>query len=260
MINEISPVVGVRPVGDGMFVLGFRAPRIAAAATPGQFVNIKADVSYDPLLRRPFSISRVVGDTVEVIFNVVGKGTDVLAHKRTGDTVDVLGPLGVGYGLDGDIGTALLVCGGLGVAPMPMLTEALAARGIAVRTFVGARSKGWLALDHLVNVTIATDDGSAGFHGTIVACLEQALDAAPAVKPKIFACGPNRMLEALAAAAQQRGIPCEAALECAMACGIGICQGCPVEMTTGDRKYNLVCKDGPVFDVTRINIAGLSSH
>jgi dihydroorotate dehydrogenase electron transfer subunit len=260
MFKEFCTVSTVRKVGDCMFVLGFHAPHIAAAALPGQFVNIKPDSSYDPLLRRPFSVHRVEGDIVEVLFNVVGKGTSILADTHAGDLLDVLGPLGVGYRIDAGFDTAILVGGGLGVAPLPILTAALVKRGIAVHTFVGGRSKAWLSLDHLLNVTVATDDGSAGFHGTIVACLDAYLETNSLTKPKIFSCGPNRMLEALANMAHRRNIPCEAALECAMACGIGICQGCPVEMTVGDRKYNLVCTDGPVFDVSLINISGLVGH
>lgn len=260
IIQEICSVHSCRTAGDNMFVLSFHAPAIAAAARPGHFVNIKVDASCDPLLRRPFSIHRVVGDSVEILFNIVGKGTLILAQKAKGDMIDVLGPLGVPYGIDGGFETALLVSGGLGVAPMPFLTDVLAQKKIPAHNIVGARTKKLLSVDHLPDVHIATDDGSMGFHGSVVACLEHYLHVHPHPAPKIFACGPNRMLEALATFAQSRAIPCEVSLECAMACGIGICQGCPVEMAAGDRTYNLVCKDGPVFDATRINIRSLIGH
>ena len=260
IVQDLCTVHSCRTVGDNIFVLNVHAPAIAATARPGHFVNIKVDASCDPLLRRPFSIYRVVGDAIEVLFNVVGKGTRILADKKKGDTVDVLGPLGVPYGIDPACENALLVSGGLGVAPMPFLSAVLAQREVPTHNFIGARTKALLVTEHLPNVRVATDDGSQGFHGSIVAGVEHYLDAHPLPGLKIFACGPNRMLEALAAFAQRRGIPCEVSLECAMACGIGICQGCPVEMTDGPRKYNLVCKDGPVFDATRINIESLIGH
>ncbi len=260
IVQDLCTVHSCRTVGDNIFVLNAHAPAIAATARPGQFVNIKVDGSCDPLLRRPFSIYRVVGDSIEVLFNVVGKGTRILSEKKKGDTVDVLGPLGVPYGIDPAVGNALLVAGGLGVAPMPFLSDALAARKIPIHNFLGARSQTLLVTEHLPNLRVATDDGSTGFHGSIVAGLEHYLDLHALAAAKIFACGPNRMLEALTAFAAKRGIACEVSLECAMACGIGICQGCPVEMAEGARKYNLVCKDGPVFDATRINIGSLIGH
>lgn len=260
ILQEICAVRSCRSLGENIFVLSFYAPAIAAAARPGQFVNIKADCSRDPLLRRPFSIYRVVGDNVEVLFNIVGRGTDLLAHKKVGDTIDVLGPLGVPYGIDKKFDTAILVSGGLGVAAMPFLTAALQKRNIPVFNFLGARNKSLLVTEHLHNVRIATDDGSQGHHGSIVQCLDDYLKQHPLSSPQIFACGPNRMLLALADFAKSKNIPCEVALETAMACGIGICQGCPVEMTDGPRKYNLVCTDGPVFDVERIRIESIIGH
>jgi dihydroorotate dehydrogenase electron transfer subunit len=248
MTQSVCPVISLREAGRNLFVLSFRHPEMASRVLPGQFVNIRVRDEVLPLLRRPFSVYRVEGEDIEVIFNIVGTGTRILSEKRPGSGVDVIGPLGSPYQIEGDYDTALLVGGGLGVAPLPMITRAAGKIARPVETFLGARSKDQLAVAHLVNLTTATDDGSSGFRGTVVDLLRDRLDRAPVRAAKIFACGPNPMLSALGALAESRGIPCEVSLESAMACGIGICQGCPVERSSSGKKYSLICKEGPVFD------------
>ena len=107
---------------------------------------------------------------------------------------------------------------------------------------------------HLVNTLVATDDGSKGCHGTVVDLARSALASGRYPRPRMFACGPTAMLRAVRALALELDIPCEASLEGPMGCGCGICQGCPVELVDADRKYGLMCKDGPVFDVRKIII------
>jgi dihydroorotate dehydrogenase electron transfer subunit len=200
------------------------------------------------LLRRQYSISNVDGDTCEILFAVVGTGTHVLARKRPDDHIGVYGPLGNSFGIEKEFDTALIVAGGIGVAPFPYLTTALRQHGKRIETFLGARSKDLLVSRTLENVHTATDDGSDGFHGTVVSCLHAFLEATTVERPRIFACGPNAMLHATQQYALAHGIPCELSLESEMACGVGICQGCPIERTEGDRKYALVCTDGPCFE------------
>jgi dihydroorotate dehydrogenase electron transfer subunit len=248
MMLSRYPVVALRSVGPGTYVLAIQAPEIASKVLPAQFLNIKVNDLHAPLLRRPFSVYRVDGEIVEIIFHVVGSGTAILSEATPGTTLDVLGPLGHAYGLDGDYETALLVAGGLGVAPLPITTAALARRSKRIHTFLGARSAAHLLREHLVNVEVATDDGSAGHHGTVVDLLKKSLATSMPSRPKIFACGPNPMLNALARAAAELGIVCEVSLESVMGCGIGICQGCPVELRSDGKKYALICKEGTVFD------------
>ncbi len=253
MIIADVPVIDVRIVAEGTRTVTFVSEEIARSTMPGQFVNIRVHGGSDPLLRRPFSVSRVIGEHVEILFNVVGAGTDILSRKKPGDTINVLGPLGVPYGTKGNFKNALLVAGGLGVAPMPILTEQLTSLGKHVDTFLGARTALHLITDHLVNIHAATDDGSKGFHGNVVRLVEQYLKEHPVMESKIFACGPTRMLKALSTFAIGAGLECEVSLEGEMACGVGICQGCPVERVGGAKKYALVCTDGPAFqcqDVT----------
>jgi dihydroorotate dehydrogenase electron transfer subunit len=248
-------VEALREVAANTFVLRVFSPPLAREIQPGQFLNIKISAGTDPLLRRPFSVYRVEGDRVEIVFNVVGRGTSVLWKKRPGDILDVLGPLGTPVSVaDPGFDTALLVGGGLGVAPLPLLTAALRRAGKTVRTFLGARTSAHVVREFLENVLVATDDGSEGLHGTVVDLLDRTLDLEPGTRRKIFGCGPTAMLHALAESARRREIPCEVSLEGPMACGIGICQGCPVELADGEKKYALMCTDGPMFDIRKIRI------
>jgi dihydroorotate dehydrogenase electron transfer subunit len=197
-------------------------------------------------------VSRVEGRIVEILFNVVGVGTSILASKRPGDTLDLLGPLGKPFNIRDDFETALLVAGGVGVAPFPLLTDWLMRAGKQIVTFLGARSVYQLSRAYVTNLHVATEDGSEGFQGTVVELLERYLDSHPVVQPKIFGCGPTNMLRALSVVAQRRAIACELSLEGEMACGIGLCQGCPVERADGAAKYALVCKEGPTFNCEEI--------
>jgi len=255
--QERCPVVSVTTVSGGCAVLRFTAPVLAASAAPGQFVNVRVDESTDPLLRRPFSVYRTEGEDVEILFQVIGRGTSRLRLKQKGDPLDVLGPLGVPFSVTApDFATGILVGGGLGVAPLPMLTAALQARGMRVITLLGARSASLLVEDHLQDPHIATDDGSRGFSGSVVSLLSRVLDEKRPPSPRIFACGPNAMLRALADLALGRGIPCEVSLEGPMGCGFGICQGCPVELVDQPKRFALMCTDGPAFDIRKIRIPG----
>ncbi len=247
-VNADLRVTAIEAIAEDTWALRFRSPELAARLRPGQFLNIRTSDQLDPLLRRPYSISDVIGDECEILFSLVGKGTHALSHKQPGDHIGVLGPLGNTFGYAKSFGTALIVAGGIGVAPFPFLTKELRKREIPFITFLGARSAARVVSRGLASRHIATDDGSMGFHGTVVAALGEYLDAHPVDGPMIFACGPNPMLRAVQQFAHERGIACELSLESEMACGIGICQGCPVERHQGKRKYALVCTEGPCFD------------
>lgn len=249
MIQGLYRVTSVRETAQNIHTLTLHAPALAGAARAGQFLNIKTRDFFVPLLRRPFSIHRSTGEHIEILFNVVGPGTQILASSRDTDTLDVIGPLGNHFGVEDDFKEALLVAGGLGVAPMPILTGELKRAGRKIHTFLGARNTGQVVRDHLENLSIATDDGSGGHHGTVVDLLRKTITSSGGTfrNPKIFACGPTPMLRALASLAEELSIECEVSLESPMACGIGICQGCPVEVKDGPKKYALVCKDGTVF-------------
>ena len=253
IVQQLCKVQSCDEVVAETFLLRFASPEITASAKPGQFVNVlAAETGKGPLLRRPFSIARVDNDIVELLFHAIGAGTILLSQKQHGDMIDVLGPLGQSFRVDADYDTALIVAGGIGVAPFPFLTTDLLKRGKRIETFVGYRNTGQILTSHLQNIHIATDDGSTGFHGNVVQLFEPFLDRTELGKVKIFACGPTVMLKALAGLAKRKNICCEVSLEGHMACGVGLCQGCPVERTGDGAKYALVCKDGPIFLTTDI--------
>lgn len=246
-------------IAPGLVVLRFLAPDIARTTRAGQFVNVLPKIGQgDPMLRRPFSVYGVHEDEASVIVQAVGRGTNVIAATQVGDMLDVLGPLGNPWKIDsGDYTTAVLIIGGVGVASMPLLTRDLLMQETPIKSFYGARSSTLFAREGLMNVTYCTDDGSEGYHGSNIQALREALDRNEIEKPKLFVCGPTGMMIAAQRVAEEYGIPCEVSLETEMACGIGICQGCPVPtdeatfLETGKR-FKLVCMDGPSFPHDKI--------
>lgn len=254
MIQEYVSIHSVQEIASNIFQLSFISPAISATAVPGQFVNVRADDSHVPLFRRPFSIFNVEGDAVSIIFNTVGIGTSLLSRKRPGHLLDVLGPLGQGtFPLHNESGsTLLIVAGGLGIAAFPFFTSRVVG-GPNIVTFIGARTSTQIVRAGLKNVHVATDDGSEGFRGSVVDLLKEYLIKHHHEHAHIFSCGPSPMMRVVSTIAREQGIPCHLALECEMACGIGLCQGCPVETVNGEKKYRLVCKEGPVFDAHLVN-------
>lgn len=254
ILQHVAPVVSNTEIAEGIFLLTVEAKGIARSVQPGQFVNVRSTDGSLPFLRRPFSVSNTRGDLIDLMFNIVGQGTRMMASRRIGDTLDVLGPLGKPFGFAGNFKTAIMVGGGLGVAPFPILTRQLVEEKKSLLTLLGARSSKHIVAKDLQNTQIATDDGSAGFHGTVVALLESCLQSNALADPKIFGCGPTPMLKALSEFARRSAIECELSLEGDMACGVGLCQGCPVETSHGSRKYALVCVEGPTFNCHDITL------
>ena len=234
-----------RQVARDMWVLGFAAPDIAAAVKAGQFVNL--GMRPGPLLRRPFSVYRAEAGRVEVVLKAVGVGTSQLLALREGDAVSCLGPLGRGFALDSSAQTVALISGGLGVAPMPLAARDAKAAGLHVTWVHGARTAGELCSESSGDeVILATDDGSQGFAGTAVAAAPDA--------GIVLACGPNRMLAAVA----QRWPQAQVAVETYMGCGTGVCLGCAVPLVRGG--YDRACTEGPVYVASDVDWSALPSH
>jgi dihydroorotate dehydrogenase electron transfer subunit len=188
-----APLVARREVARATWVLGFEAPPIAANVRAGQFVNVL--LRPGPLLRRPFSVYRTDGPVVEIVLRAVGEGTRLLLELRPGARVSLLGPLGAGFRLEAGMRRVTLVSGGLGVAPMPLAAREARALGLQVTWVHGARTRAELCSESgdADEVRWATDDGSFGVRGS-------ALDAVPGHDlGQVLACGPNRMLAAVAA-------------------------------------------------------------
>ena len=240
-----APLVERRQVAREMWVLGFAAPEIAASVKAGQFVNL--GLRLGPLLRRPFSVYRADGDRIEVVLRAVGAGTAQMLAMREGDVASCLGPLGRPFDLSRSAKTVSLISGGLGVAPMPLAARDARAAGLHVTWVHGARTADELCTETDGDeVVLATDDGSAGFAGTVVAAAPNA--------DLVLACGPNRMLSALA----QRWPHAQVAVETYMGCGTGVCLGCAVPLTRGG--YDRACTEGPVYIASDIDWPALPSH
>lgn len=249
-----SKVLRRREITADLVVLKFNNPFVAKNTGPGQFVNILPKISLsDPLLRRPFSVYNTDGDTAEIIIQDHGRGTGILAATQVGEYLDVLGPLGRPWKYDEPgYKTAILLIGGVGVASMPLLTKQLIADGKTYTAYYGARNASLFADEYLSNIEYSTDDNSKGFHGTVIEHLRKDLKAGKYSEPKIFVCGPTGMMRAAISLANDFKIKCEVSLETEMACGIGICQGCPIETSPAEaessgRKFHLVCTHGPSF-------------
>ncbi len=238
-------VTGRREVARGIFVMSMRAPQIASTVRAGQFVNLGWEPG--PLLRRPFSVYRTEGDDIEIVLKAVGTGTAQLLAMEMGDRLSCLGPLGRGFEVPSGAKRAVLVSGGLGVAPMPLVAREARAAGLRVTWVHGARSNAELCGEADGDEVLwATDDGSQGIKGTAVA-------AAPD-GGVVFACGPNRMLSAVA----ERWPDAQVAVETYMGCGTGVCLGCAVPLRRGG--YDRACKEGPVYLASDIDWSALPAH
>ena len=250
-------ITASRCLQQDVSLITFRCPEIARAARPGNFVNIKISPHKEPLLRRPFSIHNVDGDSIEIMAKSVGCGTALLCSTPVGAELQVLGPLGNAFTVDTpQFEIALLISGGIGTAPMRFLEKTLLAAGKKVYHVIGGKTKKDIQTKDLTNCHIATEDGSDGFRGTAIDLLQERFDFfAGSGTVKLFSCGPNPMLKALAAFCKKKKLPCEASLESIMGCGIGICYGCTVELkNTSGRETSMIllCQEGPVIDAERL--------
>jgi dihydroorotate dehydrogenase electron transfer subunit len=255
--HRIAPLVSREGLGGPFFVLTLRHPETAREARPGQFVMIKAGLSAEPPLRRPFSILAVdpERETFDLFVKAVGQGSRALCAMAPGDETLCLGPLGRPF-TEPPAGTeALLVAGGYGVAPFRFLGQELRRSGGRARLFYGGRTAADLPLlerllDLGLAVVPATEDGSRGERGRVTVPLEAHLDAA-AGPMRLYACGPEAMMHAVARIADRRSLPAEVSLDPWMGCGIGTCLGCVVRVQGANEarwKYRCACTEGPVFD------------
>jgi dihydroorotate dehydrogenase electron transfer subunit len=256
VIIEESRVVSNGELAAGIHQIEFRSPVIASNAKPGQFVNILISDHWEPLLRRPMSVAGSGGDRIRLIYRVVGRGTGAMASWQPDRRVSLLGPLGNGW--KHDPGTnAVLLGGGVGIAPILFLHEKLLETGVEHQLIMGARDRSEHFLEHKPkhNIWLTTDNGSLGVKGTVLDGLLKVLPDTASKNIRIFGCGPRPMLEALRSFVREHGMLCQIATEEVMGCGIGICQGCNVAISTSARKdvsdaessYKLACIDGPVF-------------
>jgi dihydroorotate dehydrogenase electron transfer subunit len=215
---------------------------------PGQFAMLAAVERWGggdderPYLPRAFSIARRSGSEAHFLLEDVGPGSRRLCELRAGDRVWALGPLGRGFISPSDGRRAILVGGGVGIAPLAILQDSLPGPSTVLLGFRdGARAHGAALLD---GALVASDDGSVGYHGVVTDLLEGELRGDP--HAVVYACGPAGMLEGVRALCARAQTPAQLALEAGMACGFGACFGCVVPRRGGG--YLRVCLDGPVID------------
>jgi dihydroorotate dehydrogenase electron transfer subunit len=255
MVEQTVHIVSNARDTDLYFRLVVRAPQIALLVQPGQFVHVRILPLKHALLRRPFSVFQVSGDTLSVLYKTVGQGTEVLSRMQPGEELNMIGPLGHGFNVPqpGEE-IPLLVAGGYGMAALYLLAQRSPQKGIA---FVGGRRRvdilceeefaalGW-------EVRVPTEDGSHGAKGLITHALQAELGCR-GLGRKLFACGPTPMLKAVGELAAEFSLPAELSLDEHMGCGIGVCLTCVVPIKTSDGwEYQRTCTEGPVFDARQV--------
>ncbi|MCK5145701.1 dihydroorotate dehydrogenase electron transfer subunit [bacterium] len=254
-------LISQQEVSKDIWRMRVYTPQIVEQSSAGQFLHIRVRDSIAPLLRRPFGIHRIHRESgeLEILYRVVGEGTNIMKTILPGDTVDILGPLGNGFNLNGNFNTAMIVAGGMGIAPCFYLIDSLLELQKKVILFWGVKTSEEIFIDVEIlkvkglEVHIATEDGSMGHAGFITDPLSNYLNTC--LQKDImqgFACGPNPMLDSLQRITKNSAMDWEVSLEAHMACGVGVCMGCGVSHRDGG--FRMVCSDGPVFKLTEVDL------
>jgi len=276
---EDGELLSVESFAGRQFVMRIRAPQCAAAAQPGSFVHLTCDALLP--MRRPLSIMRAQGDWVEVLYKVAGQGLRLLSEKKPGDAISVLGPIGQPFRMSPQRPNTLLIGGGVGIPPMIFIADRLRSDAADWRPFAILGSEipfpFELARSSLPVAGIGDDVSSTmplleswgiparltslqGFDGCFRGFVTELADRWLGELPdddlsrtEIFACGPTPMLRAVAELAARHALPCQVSLEEFMACAVGGCAGCAVEIRTPEGPaMKRVCVDGPVFDAATV--------
>jgi dihydroorotate dehydrogenase electron transfer subunit len=269
MKNHKTIILSNQEISPGYYRMRILAPEYNQLAKPGQFVMFRVQRSLPPLLRRPFGIFRTglaapdcdempPKEYIELIYKVVGSGTEIMQELHQGDRVELLGPLGRGFDLGDPDEEKILVGGGIGLVPLFMLAEKMVVNS-RVRLLMGGRTR-----DDIITVTeferlgvetyVSTEDGSLGEEGLVTQVLERKLDKYP--KASVYACGPMPMIDAVQQICSSRGTTLQISLEALMACGVGACLGCVVKgagHTDDNPQYLCTCKQGPVFHAGQLD-------
>jgi len=269
-------------VGENCYRLTLEFSKDGHPPIPGQFYNIRCTGRMDPLLRRPFSMHRLTKENgnlrLQILYRVIGKGTEWLSSRKKGEPLDLIGPLGNGFLIErrADV---VLAARGIGIAPLCAVADAV--RSLApesrLHLLMGARFKDRIfylkELERLGTLHLYTDDGSLGFHGRAPELLVHLFETGKVPRTSsLYACGPAPMLRDLSTLSERFGFEGQVALETHMGCGFGACLSCAIPLrpasikrTTGWTKsalqrsedgrtcYSLICKDGPVYDIREVD-------
>ena len=259
----LGKIVRNTKIINGHYVLAVKLPQSFQTPIPGQFVMIREKGRLDPFLGRPFSVytfERIENAViVEILYKVVGKETSILSMLKRGVLLEIYGPYGSAFNININGKKVVLICGGIGIAPLTFLAShywGLATGDIDVICYLGATGAAKLVgvarMEALCQgIFVSTDDGSMGYHGTVTDLFARDITVYDPSNTAIYACGPRPMLKALSEMPLMRALPCQVSLEERMACGVGACLGCSIETYDRDGKgtYRRVCKEGPIFDI-----------
>lgn len=256
-----AEVIANKKYGENLYKLEIFSPHICKNALPGQFINIKCSGlnTYDPLLRRPFSIydTEKNYNVFSIMFLVRGKGTEYLCKLDKGDFIDLLGPLGDGFKISASINNYVLIGGGIGVAPLCFIAKELIEKNKNVLFVAGFKDEtfyGWQKdiVKILRNYRIFTEDGSFGENGIPFNFIKDNLKSLK--KHRFVVCGPIDMLKNFQLLFKEKNVKAQAVIEEIIACGIGACMGCAVKIVKDDGsfEYKKVCSDGPVFNLAEV--------
>lgn len=262
-INCKAEIVKIEQLKQDIYKFSVKADEIVKQARAGQFIEIRVIDNIEPLLRRPISIYNLdkQNGILEFIFQIKGKGTTLLAKRKVGEKLDIVGPLGYGTFSIKEYKNVAIIGGGIGTFPLYELAKELKEQtNTNIHIYIGFRNKELITLEQEYKsvsneLTITTDDGSYGTQGFAINELKK--DCEKEKPDKIFACGPLPMLKAVQSYANENNIPCEISLEQKMACGIGVCLGCAVKTAKSPSdapEYWHVCKAGPVFNAQDVEI------
>lgn len=258
-VNVRAKLISKEEISKDIFKFEVSSQEICDLAKPGQFLEIKCSKGLDPFLRRPISIYNVNKEkgTLEFIFQVKGRGTQILSEEKPGDDIDLIGPLGYGsFNYEG-LKNIAIIGGGIGTFPLYELAKN-ACKNANVTIYLGFRSKDFVVLEEEFKkvcnkLVITTDDGSYAQKGFAIDVLKE--DNKKENFDMIFACGPLPMLKAVRNYTIEEDVPCQISLEERMGCGVGACLGCAVKVISGDEpRYGQVCKEGPVFNAKDVEI------
>ena len=244
-------VKNYRWLNDTNYIINLQSDQPIANILAGNFAEVAIPNAPDVFLRRPLSILDADEDqnTLSFYVKVIGKGTQKLGTLNVGENVNVIYPLGNSFSINGS-GNVLIVGGGSGIAPFILLARELEKKNIKPTFLFGARSKSDIVLtddfSQYGKVLVTTEDGSLGEKGLVT---QHSVFAGDFNFDKIYTCGPDPMMKAVAKIAKERSVDCEVSLENMMACGFGACLCCVTETTTGNR---CVCTEGPVFNVNKL--------
>jgi len=243
-------IIDNKIIGPDYYKMDIKAVDIAQKANPGQFIQIKVNSknTYDPLLRRPFSLFDVDKDNgiIKIIYRIVGRGTKIMSEIEIDNNIDILGPLGNGFNINLTNKDIILIGGGMGIVPLFYLYKSMQ-KNNNIKVLIGA--KDFEEIEYFTKIfsdlKYATESNNKGYRGTVLdLLLDYGYDF-----DYFYACGPNNMLKSLQEISNKNKLNGEISLEKRMGCGTGVCLSCVSKTINGNRR---VCKDGPIFSIGEV--------